>query len=55
MIKLLVVDLSNAATLVRIVAFLVLGGLSLLIGWVAPLPPKEEHIHGYASDMQMRS
>jgi uncharacterized membrane protein len=42
MLKLLLVDLRVAATLVRITAFLVLGGLFLLIGWVAPLPPKKE-------------
>ena len=43
MIKLLLVDLSGTETIVRIVAFLALGGLSLLIGWVAPLPPREEN------------
>ena len=42
MIKLLILDLNRAATLTRILAFLVLGGLFLLIGWAAPLPPKEE-------------
>lgn len=42
MIKLLILDLDRAATLTRILAFLVLGGLFLLIGWAAPLPPKEE-------------
>jgi uncharacterized membrane protein len=41
MLKLLLVDLHRAATLTRILAFLVLGGLFLLIGWAAPLPPKE--------------
>ena len=41
-LKLFLVDLSGAETLVRVVAFLVLGGLFLLIGWIAPLPPKEE-------------
>ncbi|MDR1874874.1 MAG: DUF2339 domain-containing protein [Synergistaceae bacterium] len=39
MLKLLLVDLNRAATLTRILAFLVLGGLFLLIGWAAPLPP----------------
>jgi uncharacterized membrane protein len=38
--KLLLVDLSNAATVIRIFAFLLLGGFFLLIGWIAPLPPK---------------
>ena len=42
MIKLILVDLRGAATLTRVVAFLVLGGLFILIGWAAPLPPKEE-------------
>jgi uncharacterized membrane protein len=42
MLKLLLVDLRGAATLTRVVAFLVLGGLFMLIGWLAPLPPKEE-------------
>lgn len=41
MVKLLIVDLSRSATLTRILAFLVLGGLFLLIGWAAPLPPRE--------------
>lgn len=41
MVKLIFIDLNRAATLTRILAFLVLGGLFLLIGWVAPLPPKE--------------
>ena len=40
--KLLLVDLNRAATLTRILAFLVLGGLFLLIGWAAPLPPKPQ-------------
>ncbi|MDR2141016.1 MAG: DUF2339 domain-containing protein [Deltaproteobacteria bacterium] len=38
-IKLLLVDLSNSATVIRIFAFLILGGLILIVGWVAPLPP----------------
>ena len=41
MVKLLLVDLNRSATLTRIFAFLVLGGLFLLIGWAAPLPPRE--------------
>jgi uncharacterized membrane protein len=36
------VDLNRAETLTRILAFLVLGGFFLLIGWAAPLPPKEK-------------
>ena len=42
MLKLLLFDLRGAATLTRILAFLVLGALFILIGWAAPLPPKEE-------------
>ncbi|MDR1651399.1 MAG: DUF2339 domain-containing protein [Synergistaceae bacterium] len=38
--KLLLIDLRTAATIIRIVAFLALGGFFLLIGWNAPLPPK---------------
>jgi uncharacterized membrane protein len=41
MVKLLLVDLNKAATLTRIMAFLVLGGLFFLIGWAAPLPPQK--------------
>jgi uncharacterized membrane protein len=42
MIKLLLVDLNRVETLTRILAFLVLGGFFFLIGWAAPLPPKEK-------------
>ena len=42
MLKLLLVDLRGAETLTRVLAFLVLGGLFMLIGWIAPLPPKKE-------------
>jgi len=42
LLKLLLVDLHGAPTLTRVLAFLILGGLFLLIGWIAPLPPKEE-------------
>jgi len=41
-VKLLLFDLRATATLTRIIAFLALGGLFMLIGWAAPLPPKEE-------------
>jgi uncharacterized membrane protein len=40
-VKLLLVDLNKAENLTRIMAFLVLGGLFVLIGWAAPLPPKD--------------
>ena len=42
LLKLLLIDLHGAPTLTRVLAFLVLGSLFLLIGWIAPLPPKEE-------------
>jgi len=40
--KLLLVDLSNAGTIERIVSFLGVGLLMLVIGYLAPAPPKEE-------------
>ena len=40
--KLLLVDLSNAGTVERIVSFLGVGVLMLVIGYLAPAPPKEE-------------
>jgi uncharacterized membrane protein len=40
--KLLLIDLRNSATIIRILAFLMLGGFFLFIGWVAPLPPRAE-------------
>jgi uncharacterized membrane protein len=40
-LKLLMIDLRNSATVIRIFAFLILGGFFLLIGWAAPLPPKD--------------
>ncbi|MDR3281064.1 MAG: DUF2339 domain-containing protein [Synergistaceae bacterium] len=39
--KLLVIDLRTAATIIRIIAFLVLGGFFFLVGWNAPLPPRK--------------
>ncbi|WP_442678022.1 DUF2339 domain-containing protein [Sphingomonas sp. ASY06-1R] len=39
-IKLLVVDLSNEGGAVRIVTFMVVGILMLVVGYFAPLPPK---------------
>ena len=41
-IKLLLVDLSGAGTVTRIVSFIGVGGLMLVIGFVAPLPAKEQ-------------
>lgn len=40
--KLLVLDLDNAGTIARIVSFVGVGGLMLVIGWVSPLPPRED-------------
>ncbi|MDR0549364.1 MAG: DUF2339 domain-containing protein [Deltaproteobacteria bacterium] len=39
-IKLLALDLRFSPTLVRIIAFMILGVLFILIGWFAPLPPR---------------
>jgi uncharacterized membrane protein len=38
-IKLFVVDLSNSGAMITIVSFIAVGGLLLLIGYVAPVPP----------------
>jgi uncharacterized membrane protein len=40
--KLILVDLTNAGGAARIVAFLVVGALMLVVGYVAPLPPHRE-------------
>jgi uncharacterized membrane protein len=40
-LKLLMIDLRNSATIIRIFAFLLLGGFFLFIGWAAPLPPTD--------------
>ncbi len=40
-IKLMVIDLSASGTMARIVSFLSVGGLTLLVGYLAPLPPKK--------------
>ncbi|TXH38439.1 MAG: DUF2339 domain-containing protein, partial [Burkholderiaceae bacterium] len=39
LLKLLLVDLSNVTALARVVSFMGAGGLLLLIGYLAPLPP----------------
>jgi hypothetical protein len=39
LIKLLLLDLANAGTPVRIVLFFIAGAVLLFIGWAAPLPP----------------
>ncbi len=43
--KLFLVDLANSATLERIISFSVVGVLILIIGYIAPLPPKEDSSH----------
>lgn len=40
--KLFLVDLSNASSGARIVTFLVVGGLMLVVGYFAPLPPRRD-------------
>lgn len=39
-LKLFLVDLSSVGTLARIVSFLAVGGLTLVIGYFSPLPPR---------------
>ena len=39
-VKLLLIDLSNAGGVERIIAFIVVGVLMLVVGYFAPLPPK---------------
>ena len=41
-LKLLVFDLSNSGTVARIVSFMAIGGLLLLVGYLAPVPPRTE-------------
>ena len=40
--KLFLVDLANSGTIARIVSFIGVGGLLLLIGYLAPVPPGEK-------------
>jgi uncharacterized membrane protein len=41
-IKLFLVDLAATGTIARIVSFLIVGGLLILVGYLSPLPPKQE-------------
>ena len=41
-VKLFVIELGNSGSISRIVSFIVVGLLLLLVGWYAPVPPKEE-------------
>jgi uncharacterized membrane protein len=43
-VKLFVADLSQVGAIARIVSFLVTGVLILVIGYVAPVPPKERKV-----------
>ena len=47
--KLFLIDLSNVGTIARIVSFLGVGVLMLVIGYLAPVPPKREE-RGAACD-----
>lgn len=40
-LKLILIDLINRGTIERVVSFMVVGGLMLIIGYFAPLPPKK--------------
>lgn len=42
-VKLFLIDLSNSGTLERIIAFIGVGVILLLIGYFAPLPPKQKN------------
>ena len=42
-VKLVLIDLSNAGGLERVIAFIGVGALMLLVGYLAPLPPKTLH------------
>ena len=41
-VKLFLIELSAVGTLQRIVSFIVVGLLLLLVGYVAPLPPRRD-------------
>jgi uncharacterized membrane protein len=41
--KLFLIELGNAGTLARVVSFLGVGALLLVIGYLAPLPPKAKN------------
>jgi uncharacterized membrane protein len=41
-VKLFLVDLSGVGTVERIVSFIVVGVLMLVIGYLSPVPPKQE-------------
>lgn len=41
-LKLMLIDLISKGTIERVISFMVVGGLLLVIGYFAPLPPKEK-------------
>jgi len=41
-VKLFLVDLADKGTMFRVISFFVMGGIFLLIGWLAPLPPSRD-------------
>lgn len=43
-VKLFLVDLASHGTVERIVSFVAVGGLMLVIGWFAPVPPRDVEI-----------
>jgi len=45
-VKLLLVDLNNADGAARVVVFIAVGGLMLVVGYVAPLPPRRPVAEG---------
>ncbi|MFA5965392.1 MAG: DUF2339 domain-containing protein [Sphingomonas sp.] len=47
-VKLILIDLTNAGGAARIVAFLVVGALMLVVGYAAPLPPRREESEAVA-------
>jgi uncharacterized membrane protein len=44
--KLLILDLAEAGTVIRIVSFFIAGFILLFIGWVSPLPPARKKTPG---------
>lgn len=51
-VKLLLIDLSNAGGAERIIAFIVVGVLMLVVGYFAPLPPKPQAAVPDAPDLK---
>jgi uncharacterized membrane protein len=49
-LKLLLIDLSNAGGAERIIAFIAVGALMLIVGYLAPLPPKVKEINEHVDN-----